>query len=105
MVGYDNFIAYNYRDNELGSTQDDEPIEEEEDVDEDAFAKAIENMENCKNEMLALEDRLDSVSEDLTMIIVKLRTAITEAEAHLNKDIPYRDAKFNESTNRYGKGW
>lgn len=105
MMGYDNYIAYNYRDNELGSIQDDEPIEEEKDVDDNAFAKAIENMENLKNEMLALNDRLDSVSEDFTMITVKLRVAITEAEAHLNKEIPYRDAKFNESTNRYGKGW
>jgi len=105
MIGYDAWKTHNPYDNELRSIQDDEPIEEEDDVDEDAFAKAIENMENCKNEMLALEDRLDNVSEDLTMIIVKLRTAITEAEAHLNQEIPYRDAKFNESTNRYGKGW
>lgn len=105
MIGYDNWKAYNYRDDELGSIQDDEPIEEEEEMDEDAFAKAIENMEECKREMTALEDRLDDISDRLEMTTAKLRNAILEATAHLNKEIPYRDAKFNESTNRYGKGW
>lgn len=105
MMGYDNYIAYNYRDNELGSIQDDEPIEEEKDMDDDAFAKAIENMEECRREMTALEDRLEDVSDRLAVTTAKLRHAITEATAHLNEDIPYRDAKFNESTNRYGKGW
>lgn len=101
MIGYDNWKSYNYRDDELGSIQDDEPIEEEEDVDDDAFAKAIENMENCRQEMAALEDRLDEISARFTMITVKLRLAITEATAHLDQEIPYRDAKFNE----YDKGW
>lgn len=100
MIGYDNFIAYNYRDDELGSIQDDEPIEEEEEMDEDAFAKAIENMEECRREMTALEDRLEDISDRLAVTTTKLRNAITEATAHLNQEIPYRDAKFNEGVGR-----
>ena len=105
MTGFDQWLTHNPYNNELGSIQDDEPIEEEKEVDEDAFAKAIENMEECKREMTALEDRLDDISDRLEMTTAKLRNAILEATAHLNKEIPYRDAKFNESTNRYGKGW
>ena len=103
MTSYDEWKTTDPRD--IGSIQDDEPIEEENDVDEDAFAKAIENMEECKREMTALEDRLDEIGDRLAMTTAKLRYAILEATAHLNHEIPYRDAKFNESTNHYDKGW
>lgn len=101
MTGFDQWLTHNPYDNELGSIQDDE---EEDDVDDDAFAKAIENMEECRREMTALEDRLEDISDRLATTTAKLRHAISEATAHLNQEIPYRDAKFNEST-RDGKGW
>ena len=116
MVGYDNWKSYNYRDNELGSIQDDEPREHgpmnaqeiideifegvtpKPWIDEDGHLCDREWYEPAMADVVAFRDQCISWRASL------------ERYKNLNPDadivLPeYRDAKFNDSTNRSGKGW
>lgn len=111
MIGYDNWKSYNYRDNDLGSIQDDEPIEEEDDVDDTTAEKAEANLQKTIKLIKECNEPSDLETElALTVIarqfpnsamILRLRLG-TPFDRDL--DVPYRDVKFNEST-RDGKGW
>jgi len=112
MIGYDAWKTHNPYDNELGSIQDDEPIEEEEEMDDTTAEKAEANLQETI-QLIKESNRPTDLETELALTVIARQFPNSAMILRLrlgspfdrDLDIPYRDAKFNESTNRYGKGW
>lgn len=110
MVGYDEWKSYNYRDNELGSIQDDDPTMREDDVTaKEIIAEVFEGVSPVpwidEEGYLCDRDWWEPAKADMAEFRAQCISWKESLLKYQRENPEYRDTKFNQATEKYGKGW